>query len=563
MNQEPHELLQQALAYHQEGNTAAALELYEKILATNPQDTKVLHLIAILYAQEKKYQIALGFIEHALKLDPSVSTLHNSAGNILKNLQQFDQALKHYQKSLELQPNCAAHNNLGNIYYQLQQFELAKKHYQAAIEINPNHADAYFNLGLMAFAQKDLVTANHYFGQTLKLQPPHAAAHYQLGIIAQQQGKNNEAIKHYQQTLRIDRGHVEAHHNLGALLVNQGKLNQALRHFKKILLIDPNHADSYHNIGSIFLKQKNPEAALKYFLRLAQLTKNFTSYYNLGVIYFDLGLYKDAILYFNEALKLAPENRETCNNLAAIYIKLEDYPNAIKYYEKVLITDPNNQEAKYLIAALTGQNVVSAPPEYIQHLFDNYAERFDQHLEMLKYNVPQLLYDAIIKTCGNDIKNWSILDLGCGTGLSGEKFHFLADKLIGIDLSPNMVEIAKQKNVYNELYIDDIECKILDFHKIDLILAADTLVYIGDLNQIFANCSKALKTNGWFAFTIEQTDSYPYILQNNARFAHCIKYIEELAIKYNFYIEFHNHITARKQRGKDVLSVLFILKSLK
>ena len=559
MNQNTHPLFTQALNYHQAGNTAAALELYEKILAENPDDTNVLHLTVILYAQEKKYQLALDFIERALAIAPS-ATLYNSAGNIYKNLQQIESAIKHYHQSLALQPNASAHNNLGIIYYQLQQYDQAKQHYQAAIKIDPNCADAYFNLGLVAQLQNDFIAATNYFDHTLKSQPQHLEAHYQLALIFQQQEENLKAIKHYQKILRLACDHIEAHHNLGALLINQGKLNQALRHFKKILLLDPSHADSYHNIGTIFLKQKNPEAALKYFLRLAQLTKNFTSYYNLGVIYFDLGLYQDAIIYFNEALKLDSENHETCINLAAIYLKLEDYVNAIKYYEKVLAIDPYNKETQYLLAALTKKsNPITAPSEYIQHLFDNYAEHFDQHLEILEYKAPQLLYDATIKTC-RDIKNWNILDLGCGTGLCGEKFKSLANKLIGIDLSPKMIEIAKQKNVYNQLQVGDIASKMLDYNNIDLIIASDTLVYIGDLHQIFMNCSKILKPNGWFVFTIEPTDIYPYLLQKTARFAHCEKYIEELSIKNNFTIALHNKITARKQKGINVIQDIFIIK---
>jgi predicted TPR repeat methyltransferase len=270
---------------------------------------------------------------------------------------------------------------------------------------------------------------------------------------------------------------------------------------------------------------------------------------------------QDAIIYFHEALKLKPENLETCINLAGIYLRKRDENNAIKYYEQVLKINPHNEEAKYLIAALKSENLSIAPTQYVQHLFDNYANHFDQHLQLLKYKVPEEIYNEIIKILGKEIKNLVILDFGCGTGLAGEKFSLHADKIIGIDLSERMLEIAKQKNIYDELKMGN-ENDIINYPHIDLIIAADTFVYIGDLDKMFANCRKILKLGGLLAFTTEQTDHYPYLLQKTARFAHSISYLNELSIKNNFTILINKNIIARTNEGNEVKCNLFIVKIL-
>jgi ubiquinone/menaquinone biosynthesis C-methylase UbiE len=42
-------------------------------------------------------------------------------------------------------------------------------------------------------------------------------------------------------------------------------------------------------------------------------------------------------------------------------------------------------------------------------------------------------------------KSQEILDLGCGTGLCGAWFTDYSARLVGVDLSPKMIEVAKKK----------------------------------------------------------------------------------------------------------------------
>lgn len=44
-----------------------------------------------------------------------------------------------------------------------------------------------------------------------------------------------------------------------------------------------------------------------------------------------------------------------------------------------------------------------------------------------------------------------ILDLGCGTGLIGSWFKDYARTLVGVDVSPTMLDMATKKGCYQEL----------------------------------------------------------------------------------------------------------------
>ncbi|CAM9162548.1 unnamed protein product [Choristocarpus tenellus] len=99
---------------------------------------------------------------------------------------------------------------------------------------------------------------------------------------------------------------------------------------------------------------------------------------------------------------------------------------------------------------------VVAPPEYVVGLYNSYASNFDTHLTVsLGYRTPQALRGAVEAALPG--RRWiRCLDLGCGTGLSGQAVVSLCHRLIGIDLSPAMVERARVKGVYHRLIVGEV-----------------------------------------------------------------------------------------------------------
>lgn len=561
--------LQTALNLHQNGNYTAAKILYEEILETDPDNVAALHLLGILAAQEKETQLALQYLTKALEQEPYSPTLHNSIGNVFKNCGQLANALSHFHAALEQQPNNAIlHNNIAIVQQKMRQDKPAIKHYQQAIELCPNYADAHYNLALLFVKQNNITKASEHLHLTIELQPYHSAALCQLAQIYQQRQQNDQALILYQKALKIDNNNVTAHNNLGTLLLTKNKFNAAIRHLKKALILEPYHQEAFFNLGVAFLRLKNPEAALKYFLRLTQFTQDFNVYYNLGVIYNDIHRTNDAIFYFKEALKLNEKNFACEVNLGAIYLKQQNYSMAIEHYNKALQLQPENAEIKYTVAALSQQqNQTAAPSEYLQNLFDNYAENYEEHLTLLEYQAPQFLYTVIVNMLNPLPNSLSILELGCGTGLCGEKIRDFANKLIGVDISNAMLDIAKQKNIYDELQQSTIERALPNYQNTDLIIAIDTFPYIGDLTKIFSLCKKSLKKQGFFIFTVEkpindeQIDkNSDFILQRTLRFTHNENYIETLTKKYNFSLILKTVLNIRKQQNKIVESFFYILQ---
>lgn len=478
----------------------------------------------------------------------------------------IDTAIRCYRDLHEKNPeNMEVTLLLGILYGQQKAWSQAITFYKKAIAIDPNHENTFFNLALAELSEKRTDDAIINLQNTLKINPNHAKARRQLAQILQQRGEFKEAISHYQFSIHDDPDHVDTYINLGAALISTGDIMDAIQQFNKALVLDPQNFEAHYNLGAIYLNAKNLEQALIHYISLLDKHSSPEIYYNIGVIYMYQNRQSDAIGFLRQAIDYDNTYFDAHVNLGVCYLKIHDIAKAAEHYQIAHNIRPNNHEISYLLDALQQKNTQnSAPKDFVRNLFDQYAPYFEKHLmEHLDYQSPQKLYDAVCKIIPAHKTNLVILDLGCGTGLCGTLFKKSSKKLIGVDISPMMVNEAKSKNLYDEIIIEDIVHALDHLKQNDLILAADVFGYIGDLDKIFSLAHAALNKEGIFAFTIEKQDdsiNTDYHLEQTARFTHSAHYIQQLSKKYGFNIALQEEITLRKQNNTPLQGLLFILK---
>ena len=82
------------------------------------------------------------------------------------------------------------------------------------------------------------------------------------------------------------------------------------------------------------------------------------------------------------------------------------------------------------------------------------------------------------------------------------------------------------------------------------------LIYIGDLERLFAGARRALASDGLFAFSIELSpegdDGPPFALRPSLRYAHSARYIRELAARHGFEVVRSVQETMREDRREAV-----------
>ena len=209
---------------------------------------------------------------------------------------------------------------------------------------------------------------------------------------------------------------------------------------------------------------------------------------------------------------------------------------ALRLVSKRLQLEPSSASARYLLNVLVDEpGLERSPTDYIVESFDAFAEQFDAKLVgVLGYDVPEQLC-AIVRSAAAPGRRYDALDAGCGTGLCGPLLRPLSRDLVGVDLSAKMLEQAARRGDYDTLVREELTAFLArNPGRFDLIVAADVLIYFGDLAPLFAVAATAIRAGGLLAVSTEQLGARSdpgrgYRVLPSGRFAHAPEYVRAAA----------------------------------
>ena len=294
------------------------------------------------------------------------------------------------------------------------------------------------------------------------------------------------------------------------------------------------------------------------------------------------GACAEAAELMEQALELVPDWPAGWFRLADYAEKSDRKEAATAALEKIVALDPQDIFGAVLKLALLGAaEVPPLPPSgYVERLFDDYADRFEEALVVrLDYSVPETLAALLLRQAGEDRRFARVIDLGCGTGLFGERIRAHADILEGFDLSANMLAKAEEKHIYDRLAQTDLSLPAAESGvlgdaagamaegRADLVSAADVLIYLGDLGQIFDTSARLLVKGGLLAFSVEdaagvgpQAVGEGFVLRPSLRYAHSEAFIRQKASVAGFEITALRRDVIRTDGGKPVYGLLFVAR---
>eukprot|EP01035_Chromulina_nebulosa_P020899 gene20899-27089_t len=368
-----------------------------------------------------------------------------------------------------------------------------------------------------------------------------------LYLMVMSFGDLKESIDYYTKALTIDPSSTATFRNLGSAYQASGNTQLAFASYQQALQLDPKDALVYLKLAYFyedFASKDWLEAAdnaiscYQYYLDNvdAEDTAVLTRFGNLLVREHKSS---DAIQIYDKILSIDSTLSNVWFNKAHAEMKINDYVNAKISLEKTLQLDPSISAASHMLKALSDDlaiKVESSDEVYIKDLFNSYASIYDEHGKKLLVSTPRVIRQELAKiykvklgiidnanddvllsppskkitltplsTCDHSVEHeiedhsncsgqisfmdrkLDILDLGCGTGLAGAWLKDYAKSLVGVDISDQMISIAKKKMLYEDLYTTSITSYLNDCQEsYDLIVAADVISYIGDLNQIIS-----------------------------------------------------------------------------
>jgi predicted TPR repeat methyltransferase len=389
-----------------------------------------------------------------------------------------------------------------------------------------------------------LDAAEEIYRRVLEAVPDHVDALHFLGIARHHRGQRDEGLALVRRALELAPDNVDARNNLGNMLSSRGSLQDAEATFRQVLARSPDHVHALANLGSVLRRRGDlvgAEAALRRAIALAP--NHGEAYHNLINVLHDLERDDEALDMSKKALELFHADAEARQRYApeayravgALLYANGRVSEALEIYRRWLELEPNSDSARHMIASCAG-----APPparaadDFVRLTFANFAERFDTVLTQLDYRAPVLVAQAVRALAGEPARALAVLDAGVGTGWCGADLRPYARALAGVDLSPEMLAKARERQLDDRPTYDElVEGELTAFMRarplaFDLIVSADTLVYFGPLEEVLGAAAGALRPGGHIVFTVEQAlddASDGFRLNPHGRYSHAEAYL--------------------------------------
>ena len=465
--------------------------------------------------------------------------------------------------------------------------EAARRLAKKLVGSHPDFGGAYYLLGLLALDCGQPQQACHHLGKAVDLSPFEPAPRLMLATALHRAGKPDQAAEQMRTVLKLYPDHAEAQARLGAYLMDMGEDEAAIVHFRQAVAAHPDWSAVLNNLGLASGRLGQKDQAVQALARAVEISPDHAGFrVNLAMALSKAGQLDAARAQAQQAAHDDPGNDEAWLALGTILQKsgefepaveaflhvpelasarwscgealraLGRFDEAVGHYQACLDLDPDDHHGARLGLALAlGQTGPDrAPQAYVRRLFDEFAQDFDRCLvEGLEYRAPALIGQALERILG-ERRDLDILDLGCGTGLAAPVLRPFAKTLDGIDLSPAMIAKAAERGLYDRLKVGDI---VGATGRYDVAVAADVLVYLGDLTPLMDMLAKVVRTDGWFVFTVERADGdCDWRLGLKSRYAHSQPYIARVLAAAGFTVEIADRVSTRSESGQPVPGLL-------
>ncbi len=452
---------------------------------------------------------------------------------------------------------------LGLALLRLKNYDNAVEIFERCLPAYANDATFFAYLGEACARAGDSSKGMRYLREAIRIKPYAPIPLFQLATLHAARKEYDKALDMFQRLIQVQPDYVEAHHQMAMIYVQLEAPEKAITYFRWVLRRDSEHIETKKALGILLAKSGGYREAISLLTGLCEkpqreMLRTWTEIpFFLGSAHHALGDLDQADRYYEMASRnLNPYQAQSEFNLGLVYLAQGRFKAAQTRFASAAKTLDHDATVRHMYEAAHGITTTKPAREFVEQLFDQYAPYYDAHMiEALEYKVPALIRSELSPyAVAFQEAPWTAIDLGCGTGLCSVYLSDLVGRFIGIDLSPRMLEAAKQRNTYDALIQGDIESVLPRYkERANLIVAGDVFVYFGDLKNVLSLCYQALKADGLLVFTVEMkdpkledvkkktknecADNQDYVIQYSGRYQHTKKYIIQCLKDAGFYGE--------------------------
>jgi tetratricopeptide (TPR) repeat protein len=317
----------------------------------------------------------------AAELDGNSVVKRYNLGYAYYNDGMFDQAIDTLKQTLDMNaPDKESHAKvdatcaqiLGIIYFNNKQnFDEALKYFNKVAEMKPSDGDNYYYMGLAYSGKGDYDRAIASFTEGIAKGTENAAdADYRIGQAYFKKDKSGDAISFLEKAVAKSpksETALDAQELLGIIYNKRDDSDRAIASLTAVVKARPENVNAYYVLGLNYFKQKKYDKMLAAYKKAITIKPDYAdAHYNLGMAYYYRNEYEDAISEFEEAKKYNANDASTFSILAttktaayefhlskgSIALTEEKYLDAVKELNLALAAKPGDAEAqKYLANA--------------------------------------------------------------------------------------------------------------------------------------------------------------------------------------------------------------------
>jgi Flp pilus assembly protein TadD len=213
---------------------------------------------------------------HAIAVTDGNYLAHSNLGDALHAQGRTADAIREYQKALDLRPTeVNSRNSLGSFFLSLNRIDEAIEQFRLALRYAPDFAEAHNNLGYAFQKKGDQALAMTEFQTALRLNRGDYRVHLNLASASMALGKTDEALEELKSASSLEPGDILTRVALGNLLFNTGRIDEALTQFVATLKIAPTNAEAHANLGMALARKGRNEEATVHLREALRLQPNY------------------------------------------------------------------------------------------------------------------------------------------------------------------------------------------------------------------------------------------------------------------------------------------------
>ncbi len=366
-----------------------ARQAFERVLAVLPTQAPASLALGLMAAKRGQTVEALRLLKKGLEGDPEYYPALFLLAEIEAGQGQFEQAIEHYQKVVELvgpriegiearkrlpglEEALAARKaievgllaqarqafNEGIDSFQKEDYETAFQAFSRAVVLDEKNPYYMFNRGLAAFSLGNNLSAARSFEHVLVLAPTFGLAHFWLGVMfqasaeqARDAGNLPEAEAEYKATVEKLASAIQ--HGEGAWYIEEAQKRRAesvdfLQRYQESL--------GYLTVGGVLGAQSRLNEALAVFTASAtRFPYDYQPFLNIGAILTDIKEYDQALAALTQAAKVNPKSPKPYLQMGFLYEEQQRLDDAIAAYRKVIELAPDAPEPHTALATVLMQ----------------------------------------------------------------------------------------------------------------------------------------------------------------------------------------------------------------